>query len=610
MESSEQAASDNIEIAVAKVKEILDKYNAKFNEIRDAGQAKPDMQAVKILKSIIPKRRHGHIPGVKPGDKFVGRGQLAILALHTQILRGIDFLKDETRGAYAVVLSGGYADDEDEGSEFWYTGEGGQKGKKQINDQTWTGGNLALKQSCETKTPVRVFRGVNMEGVNMYLYEGLYNVTEYKLAVSKDGPLVCKFKMEGVPGESVATLKVTFNSLKPPPKSRLTSVKLAAAPGAKGRKKRRLNDGADSAQQRELLLAAVRGLPGLLHEDISGGLEQHVPIPLFNEVDGEGLPEDFTYIADYSYAEGVEEQVREILECEDAKMLSHVNYAENGNCGIKFNRMMRAKDQAWLLRTQQPEGEDLVTYEESYTEEGLLKSTDPCGLHECGSSCTSARCKRNKQVTQGIVLPLEVFKTQHKGWGVRCRQLIPAGAFVCCYVGELVTDAMAEQMRGQDHYLFSLDFFMHIFKEVIERGMVGIEEEMPAHKIPPFPLRPFPSHLVGQLSSPQKQQEGEGGEGADPLEPDFSPLMVVDAARRGNVGRFINHSCDGNLTIQAVFAKKARNVLLYYVALFASRDILQMEELTYDYGYHSQASAVQRGMTCHCGAPTCKGMLL
>jgi hypothetical protein len=36
---------------------------------------------------------------------------------------------DADKGAYAIVLSGGYADNEDEGTSFWYTGEGGQDAK-------------------------------------------------------------------------------------------------------------------------------------------------------------------------------------------------------------------------------------------------------------------------------------------------------------------------------------------------------------------------------------------------------------------------------------------------------------------------------------------------
>ena len=39
------------------------------------------------------------------------------------------------QGAYAIVLAGGYADDEDEGTSFWYTGEGGQEAKgRQVGD--------------------------------------------------------------------------------------------------------------------------------------------------------------------------------------------------------------------------------------------------------------------------------------------------------------------------------------------------------------------------------------------------------------------------------------------------------------------------------------------
>lgn len=48
-------------------------------------------------------------------------------------------------------------------------------------------------------------------------------------------------------------------------------------------------------------------------------------------------------------------------------------------------------------------------------------------------------------------------------------------------------------------------------------------------------------------------------------------LLVIDAARVSNVARFINHSCSPNLTTQPVFAKRARNTLLYYVGLFATQ---------------------------------------
>jgi len=41
-------------------------------------------------------------------------------------------------------------------------------------------------------------------------------------------------------------------------------------------------------------------------------------------------------------------------------------------------------------------------------------------------------------------------------WGLRAVERIPRGAFVCDYVGELITDAEAD-MREDDSYLFDLE---------------------------------------------------------------------------------------------------------------------------------------------------------
>jgi hypothetical protein len=48
----------------------------------------------------------------------------------------------------------------------------------------------------------------------------------------------------------------------------------------------------------------------------------------------------------------------------------------------------------------------------------------------------------NRVVSEGIRYPLEVFKVSSAvGWGVRCSVDLPIGAFVCCYVGLVITDA-------------------------------------------------------------------------------------------------------------------------------------------------------------------------
>lgn len=55
----------------------------------------------------------------------------------------------------------------------------------QVRDQAFTGGNLALKRSHETGTPVRVFRGSKVTGKLQYTYEGLYKVTDVRHEVRR-----------------------------------------------------------------------------------------------------------------------------------------------------------------------------------------------------------------------------------------------------------------------------------------------------------------------------------------------------------------------------------------------------------------------------------------
>ena len=57
---------------------------------------------------------------------------------------------------------------------------------------------------------------------------------------------------------------------------------------------------------------------------------------------------------------------------------------------------------------------------------------------------------------------------------------------------------------------------------------------------------------------------------------------TVDAARYGNVSHFVNHSCDPNLQIHNVFINNI-DIQFPYLCLFACRDIIKNEELTFDY---------------------------
>lgn len=79
--------------------------------------------------------------------------------------------------------------------------------------------------------------------------------------------------------------------------------------------------------------------------------------------------------------------------------------------------------------------------------------------------------------------------------------------------------------------------------------------------------------------------------------------VSIDATRRGNVGRFFNHSCDGgNLEVVLV---TSRGCLLPSFAFFARRDIPRGQEVTYSYGTPAATGA----KPCCCGTAACLGFL-
>ena len=80
--------------------------------------------------------------------------------------------------------------------------------------------------------------------------------------------------------------------------------------------------------------------------------------------------------------------------------------------------------------------------------------------------------------------------------------------------------------------------------------------------------------------------------------------LVVDATFKGNVARFINHSCNPNC--ESVIDRRR-------IWIEALRDIEQGEELTYDY-HLDLPPPLPRGWRelygCRCGGPDCRGTLL
>jgi uncharacterized protein len=80
--------------------------------------------------------------------------------------------------------------------------------------------------------------------------------------------------------------------------------------------------------------------------------------------------------------------------------------------------------------------------------------------------------------------------------------------------------------------------------------------------------------------------------------------LVIDANRKGNVARWINHSCIPNC--EAV----EEDERIYIEAI---RDIKRGEELGYEYNItfdERHTKALKQRYACRCGAKTCRGTLL
>jgi len=147
---------------------------------------------------------------------------------------------------------------------------------------------------------------------------------------------------------------------------------------------------------------------------------------------------------------------------------------------------------------------------------------------ECNSDCLCEQSCSNRVVQCGVTVKLQVFDVGDKGVGVRTLQPIMRGSFVCEYAGELLSYKSARRRAAYSNTNLAAHNYILEIREF------------------------FGAKLLS---------------------------TYVDATYTGNVGRFINHSCDPNLFVQPVRVENA----IPHVALFALKDIPMYIELTYDY---------------------------
>ena len=163
-----------------------------------------------------------------------------------------------------------------------------------------------------------------------------------------------------------------------------------------------------------------------------------------NFVDMAPPPKDFTYITSNIYREGVpkpndSENMDGLCGC--------VCYHLGKKCGPRAEHCCPAMAGSAF----------------AYTAAGKIKSTAGTPIFECNSKCCCPKDCANRVVQHGRKIPLCIFRTDCRGWGVKTIEPIKANSFVAEYVGEVITSEEAER-RGKKYdedgetYLFDLDF--------------------------------------------------------------------------------------------------------------------------------------------------------
>ncbi|KAF0934919.1 hypothetical protein E2562_028912 [Oryza meyeriana var. granulata] len=194
----------------------------------------------------------------------------------------------------------------------------------------------------------------------------------------------------------------------------------------------------------------------------------------------------------------------------------------------------------------------------AYDENSKVILQEGYPIYECNSSCTCDASCQNKVLQRGLLVKLEVFRTENKGWAVRAAEPIPHGTFVCEYIGE-------------------------VLKMKDDGGTRNVEREANSGSSYLF-------EITSQIDRERVQTTG-------------TTAFVIDATRYGNVSRFINHSCSPNLITRLVLVE-SKDGQLAHIGLFAKQDISMGEELAYDY---RQKLLPGDGCPCHCGSQNCRG---
>jgi len=269
------------------------------------------------------------------------------------------------------------------------------------------------------------------------------------------------------------------------------------------------------------------------------------------------------------------------------------------------------------------------------------------GIYECNSACACSSTCTNRLVQFPIRSRLQIFKTENRGWGIRTLDDMPQGTFIATYVGKLYgpEEGNIQGTQFGDSYFADLDMIEVVEgrKEGYESDVEDIEaEEEKEEKKDDAELKseegkmevddiksekaeePLTESKPGEVMAEVKPEEDSisKGEELKPKEEEekkpevkhksvrkyFGPLediYIMDAMTEGNIGRYLNHSCDPNVFVQNVFIE-SHDLRFPTIAFFTFKFVPAGSELCWNYNYEV-GTVENKQIICNCGAKKLQG---
>ncbi|XP_047039032.1 probable histone-lysine N-methyltransferase set-23 [Helicoverpa zea] len=207
--------------------------------------------------------------------------------------------------------------------------------------------------------------------------------------------------------------------------------------------------------------------------------------------------------------------------------------------------------QATCLCLQRSCGDNYLICE---TDGQLKNKVKSYPIFECSDSCSCSTDCGNRVVQKGPLEGLDIRRCE-KGFGLFATSFIPSGTFICEYAGEVITPSQASvrhhnnKLQGKMNYIFYL-------------------RELSGH------------HPI---------------------------VTIIDPSTFGNIGRYINHSCEPNCHIVPVRCGSP----IPKLSIFACADISLNEEITFHYGLNDDNNPAAKSdrISCLCRSKNCCGFM-